>query len=168
MITHLILFCILSPEQLPMLHPSWLLFVAGSLCEQLDAEIMDSALAEQVVKNLLYVSSAFPHSESAYHVSEPKSQRRIEEAKKMLGAKERDLKKEAQNLDSDDGAIGEDDEDLPTNGALMTEDHVDGSGASWALTLLFRRLEKVALRVQPIQVRTANTLWIFTAENMIL
>lgn len=142
-----------SNSKLPMLHPSWLLFVAGSLCEQLDAEIMDSALAEQVVKNLLYVSSAFPHSESAYHVSEPKSQRRIEEAKKMLGAKERDLKKEAQNLDSDDGAIGEDDEDLPTNGALMTEDHVDGSGASWALTLLFRRLEKVALRVQPIQAK---------------
>jgi hypothetical protein len=133
-------------EQL-LLHPSWILIVAGYICEQLDAEVMDSALADQIVKNLLYISAAFP-PESAFQVSEPQSRLRIEQAKEMLGASKRGLKKGAQNLDAEDGVL-EEDEDLPTESGNV-DDH--GNARSWALILVFRRLEKVALRVQPTQV----------------
>lgn len=138
------------PEQ-SLLHPSWLLFVAGYLCEQLDAEIVDSALADQIVKNLLYVSFSFPPSESAFQVTEPNSQKRIEQAKGILGANKRGLKKEAQNLDAEDRVLEDEDEDLPTVSGNI-DDHLHGNAPSWALTLLFRRLEKVALRGQPTQV----------------
>lgn len=137
-------------EQL-LLHPSWLLLVAGYLCEQLDAEVMDSALADQIVKNLLYISSAFPPSESAFQVSEPQSQLRIEQAKEMLGANKRGLKKDAQNLDAEDGDVEEDDGDLLTE-SRNVDDKSPENAPSWVLTLVFRRLEKVALRIQPTQV----------------
>ena len=133
-----------------LLHPSWLLLVAGFLCEQLDAEVMDSALADQIVKNLLYISSALPASESAFQNSEPQSRLRIEQAKEILGANKKGLKMDAQNLDTEDGVL-EEDEDLPTESGNV-DNHSNGNSHSWALRLVFRRLEKVALRVQPIQV----------------
>ncbi|KAG0630923.1 hypothetical protein M758_1G214100 [Ceratodon purpureus] len=132
-----------------LLHPSWLLLVAGFLCEQLDAEVMDSALADQIVKNLLYISSALPASESAFQNSEPQSRLRIEQAKEILGANKKGLKMDAQNLDTEDGVL-EEDEDLPTESGNV-DNHSNGNSHSWALRLVFRRLEKVALRVQPIQ-----------------
>ena len=137
-------------EQL-LLHPSWLLLVAGHLCAQLDTEVMDSALADQIVKNLLYISPAFPPSESAFQFSEPQSRSRIEQAKELLGANKRGLKMNEQNLDVEDGGVEEEEEDLPTDSG-NADDHSRANASSWALTLVFRRLEKVALRIQPTQV----------------
>lgn len=135
-VTFLICFCL--PEQL-LLHPSWLLLVAGYLCEQLDAEIVDTALADQVVKNLLYVSSVLPSSESAFQATDPEALDRIEQAKEILGASRRGQKR---GEDVEEPAEEDEEEGVPT------DDHA----ASWALTLLFRRLEKISLRVQPTQV----------------
>lgn len=112
---------------------------------------MESALADQIVKNLLYISSAFPPSESAFQVSEPESRLRIKQAKEILGANKRGLKMDAHDLDTEDGVLQEDDEDLPTESGNV-DDRSHGDAPSWALTLVFRRLEKVALRVQPTQV----------------
>lgn len=139
-VTFLICFCL--PEQL-LLHPSWLLLVAGYLCEQLDAEIVDNALADQVVKNLLYVSSVLPPSESAFRATDPEGLDRIEQAKEILGANRRGQKRG----DAEDPA--EEDEE---EGVATVSENTDDHAASWALSLLFRRLEKVALRVQPTQV----------------
>lgn len=98
-------------------------------------------MADQVVKNLLYVSSLFPSSESAFQATDPEGLDRIEQAKEILGASRRGQKR---GEDAEEPAEEDEEEGVPT----VSDDHA----ASWPLTLLFRRLEKVALRVQPTQV----------------
>lgn len=138
-----------------LLHPSWLLLVAGSLCEQLDTENVDSALAEEAGKNLLHVSCLLPSlTERAFRTSytegskNAQSQERVQKALEMLGAS-RKSKKEESRLDSEIDL--QEDESLAISETV--EDHGSQGPKCWSLLLVFRKLEKVALHVQPTQVR---------------
>lgn len=115
---------------------------------------MDTALAE-AGKNLLYVSCLLPSlTEKAFLTSytegshNTESQERIQKALEMLGAS-RKSKKEESFLDTEINL--QEDESLATS--ENAEDYGSQGPKCWSLLLVFRKLEKVALHVQPKQVR---------------
>ncbi|KAH9571646.1 hypothetical protein CY35_02G105300 [Sphagnum magellanicum] len=137
-----------------LLQPSWLLFIGASLSEQLGSAFIDTALSEQAVKNLVYVGCLLPSlpqlvpgTSQLVGYEDTESQERVGKALVMLGADKQKPKGEAALVvDVNTGA------DQPfANG--HKENTLKGSSPSWALLMVFRRLERIALQVQPVQAK---------------
>lgn len=149
-----------------LLQPSWLLLITASLCEQLDTENLDIPLGDQAVKNLLYVGTALPSlPERIIGTSElvcckdPQSQQRVKEALEMLGAKIKTSRRGEKDFSN--GGLNLADESEAD--VLLTNKHKEDNGSepSWALLLVFKRLERIALRVQPAQVcHVTSSEWV--------
>jgi hypothetical protein len=119
----------------------------------LGSAFIDTALSEQAVKNLVYVGCLLPSlprlvpgTSQLVGYNDTESQERVGKALVMLGADKQKPKGEAALVDVNTGA------DKPfANG--HKENTLKGSSQSWALLMVFRRLERIALQVQPVQVR---------------
>jgi hypothetical protein len=120
----------------------------------LGSAFIDTALSEQAVKNLVYVGCLLlslpqlvPGTSQLVGDDDTESQERVGKALVMLGADKQKPKGEAALVvDVNTGA------DKPfANG--HKENTLKGSSPSWALLMVFRRLERIALQVQPVQVR---------------
>ncbi|CAM6068321.1 unnamed protein product [Sphagnum tenellum] len=137
-----------------LLQPSWLLFIGASLSEQLGSAFIDTALSEQAVKNLVYVGCLLPSlpqlvpgTSQLVGYDDTESQGRVGKALVMLGVDKQKPKGEAALVvDVNTGA------DQPfANG--HKENTLKESSPSWALLMVFRRLERIALQVQPVQAK---------------
>lgn len=120
--------------------PEGLQHVAASLCQQLEAEVVDDKLAEQGVKNLVYVATAM-HA--------------VLEAGVKPGVNGRPNGEHVGNGLGNGLAIGAE-EDLEAGEADEVEE--GSEEGRWqrercpTLKSLFRRIARIALRVEPIQV----------------
>ncbi|CAM6096312.1 unnamed protein product [Calypogeia fissa] len=140
-------------------HPSWILLLVASLCQQLDSGSIDDAMGEQLVVILEAISMLLPRlPQSTSTTSNEKlsflgcddveSQLRLSRALHMLGWKDGNQK--------GSHALIKDNEMNPVEGNENGQHgpSIEDEGSSFsALFLVFKKLQKIALRVHPIQTK---------------
>ncbi|KAL3687831.1 hypothetical protein R1sor_014140 [Riccia sorocarpa] len=141
-----------------LLHPSWLLLLVGSLCQQLDGGAVDEIMGEHLVKILVDSSALLrllPQKDanpSGTKVSEDElaflgcddeySKDRITRALVLLGGGNKSrARPDIPNSQS-----------VKNQAAVEDQTGEDGVGDK-ALSLVFRKLQKIALRVHPLQTK---------------
>ncbi|KAG6556135.1 hypothetical protein Mapa_002076 [Marchantia paleacea] len=140
------------------LHPSWLLLLVGSLCQQLDSGAIDDAMGESLVRILVALSSLLPLLPP--DDSKPSKGTSPEGELQFLGCGEKDSKDRVgralillgwgtKNVTGSNMANGgsENSEKIP-NGQT-----VEDGAANKALFMVFRKLQKIALRVHNLQTK---------------
>ncbi|KAL2629925.1 hypothetical protein R1flu_014611 [Riccia fluitans] len=140
------------------LHPSWLLLLVGSLCQQLDGGSVDEVMGEHLVKILVDTSALLrllPHNGS-----KPSGGELPESELGFLGCEDADSKDRISRalVLLGWGKKSRARADTPNHGSTKNQEILegetveDGSGDK-ALRLVFSKLHKIALRVHPLQTK---------------
>ncbi|BBN08979.1 U3 small nucleolar RNA-associated protein 20 [Marchantia polymorpha subsp. ruderalis] len=140
------------------LHPSWLLLLVGSFCQQLDSGAIDDAMGESLVRILVALSSLLPLLPP--DVSKPSKGTSAEGELRFLGCGEKESEDRVaralillgwgtKNVIGTNLTNGGLENSVKSSNGQTVEDGV----ANKALSMVFRKLQKIALRVHNLQTK---------------